>query len=642
MIETIVKRTIDPKWKFTQSGVAALYLQDGLRQLPSLFGISDIDDGRVVDYVVYQLYRCRSFLKDGTWQYTWLFSKSAMDKFRKQFLSADGKSGMNYYINQWLDEAELSREMLTSMIAKQKLNPLRKLVYLASEEPIKKRFLNTKDGLALCQSSTTGWSPLSETCGRCDNWEECGKMTATKYPELMRFRKEEYGRKENDNVLTSEFLAELYNCAITNNQICSVVSRYMEDTFLPDQQYQILNSALKSYFAEYKTAPQYGIITQRLASSRAVSELLEEIREVATSVDTEGIRDQFEEYLKLVQFKKIFKEVSKKYEDGARIDAMISFTNEAKKLQQFTLKPEEFIDIAQTYEERLKENKIRHDNPTEKPVNSFYIDGLDEMNKGSNLRTQLSVFMAMSGVGKSHIARWIGFCGAYTSGLDVLHFQLEGSSSETTDAYSAMLSGVSTYEYENGKINTHTLEHLKNTLDTYKGTLKVKSYPKFGKEISTLDLRNECDKYREKFGKYPDIVIVDSLDLITDSSGKNWDVKGLRHKRIATAQDLKDVAGELNCWVVATYQATIENPDWVNDEKNVLTAFNTSECKGLQRPCTHFISLNQSKKEYRESTMRIYADKFRFCKKGEPFRIAVDYEHERFYSRERTLNLPQE
>lgn len=196
MIETIVKRTIDPKWKFTQSGVAALYLQDGLRQLPSLFGISDIDDGRVVDYVVYQLYRCRSFLKDGTWQYTWLFSKSAMDKFRKQFLSADGKSGMNYYINQWLDEAELSREMLTSMIAKQKPNPLRKLVYLASEEPIKKRFLNTKDGLVLCQSSTTGWSPLSETCGQCDYWVECEKITAKKYPELMRFRKEEYGRKE--------------------------------------------------------------------------------------------------------------------------------------------------------------------------------------------------------------------------------------------------------------------------------------------------------------------------------------------------------------------------------------------------------------------------------------------------------------
>lgn len=448
--------------------------------------------------------------------------------------------------------------------------------------------------------------------------------------------------KKSDNVLTVEFLAELYNCAITNNQICAAVTRYMEDSFLPDQQYQILNSALKSYYNEYKSAPQYGIIVQRLATSRSVSELLDEIRETSTNTDPESVRDQFEEYLKLVQFKKILKEVTKKYEDGERIGAMSSFTREAMKLQQFSLAPEEFIDIAQTYEERLRENKLKHENPTAKLVNSFYIDGLDEMNHGSDLRTQLSLFLAMSGVGKSHIARWVGFNAAYVSGLDVLHFQLEGSASEVTDAYSAMLTKTSTYEYENGRVNNHTLEQLKVQLETYKGTLKIKAYPKFGKEISTQDLMNECEKYKEKFGKFPDVIVVDSLDLLTDASGKNWDSKGLRHKRIATAQDLKDLATTCNAWCIATYQATIENPEWVNDEKNVLTAFNTSECKGLQRPCTHFISLNQSRREYRENVMRIYADKFRFCKKGDPFRIVTDYEHEIFYSRERTLNLPVE
>lgn len=447
--------------------------------------------------------------------------------------------------------------------------------------------------------------------------------------------------KKNENVLTSDFLAELYNCAITNNQICSVVTRYMEDSFLPDQQYQLLNEALKSHFKEYKTAPQYGVITQRLSSSRAVSELLEEIRDIASSADPESIRDQFEEYLKLVQFKKIYRDVSKKYEEGARIDAMMSFVKEAMKLQQFTLKPEEFIDIAQTYEERLRDNKVRHENPVAKPVNSFYIDGLDSMNRGSNLRTQLSLFLAMSGVGKSHIARWIGYNAAYVSGLNVLHIQLEGAASETTDAYSAMLSGTTTYDYECGRINNHALEHLKSTLETFKGSLKVKAYPKFGKEVSTSDLRADCDKYREKFGKYPDVIVVDSLDLLTDSSGRNWDAKFLRHKRIATAQDLKDLAGELDAWLVVTYQATIENPEWVNDEKNVLTAYNTSECKGLQRPCTHLISLNQSKREYNEEVMRLYADKFRFRKKTEPFKIALDYEHEKFYDRVRSLNLPQ-
>ena len=450
------------------------------------------------------------------------------------------------------------------------------------------------------------------------------------------------GKKKNENVLTVEFLAELYNCAITNNQICSAVVRYMEDTFLPDQQYQMLNSALKSYYNEYKSAPQYGIIMQRLSSSRAVSELLDEIRETATSTDPDSVRDQFEEYLKLVQFKKILKEVTKKYEDGERIGAMGSFTKEALKLQQFSLAPEEFIDIAQTYEERLRENKMKHENPTAKLVNSFYIDGLDEMNHGCDLRTQLTLFLAMSGVGKSHIARWIGYNAAYISGLDVLHFQLEGSTSEVADSYSAMLTKSSTNEYENGRINNHTLEMLKTQLETYKGSLKVKAYPKFGKEVSTQDLMNECEKYKEKFGKFPDVIIVDSLDLLTDASGKSWDSKSLRHKRIATAQDLKDLAGTCNAWCIATYQATIEQVEWVNDEKNVLTAYNTAECKGLQRPCTHFISLNQSRREYKESVMRIYADKFRFSKKGEPFRIVTDYEHECFYDRVRTLNLPTE
>ena len=198
MIETVVKRTIDPKWRFTQSGVAALYLQNGVEQLPALFGVSDIDDERIVDYIVYQIYRYRTSIANGSWQYTYLFSQAALEKYRNQFLSADGKSGMNYYINQWLDEVELSRGQLTLMIAKPKPDPLKQMVYLASEEPIKRRFLNTEDGLVLCQRATTGWSPLSEACGQCDNWVECGKMTAKKYPELMRYRKEVYhnGRKE--------------------------------------------------------------------------------------------------------------------------------------------------------------------------------------------------------------------------------------------------------------------------------------------------------------------------------------------------------------------------------------------------------------------------------------------------------------
>lgn len=196
MIERLIRSTISPKWTFSKSGQAAIQLQNGLGLLPGLFNVAAMDDERIVDYIAYQVYRNREVIADGRWQLSWLFSKNALDKYRKQFLSESGKSGMNYYINQWLDEFELSRGALVAMIAKPKPNPLRRMIYMESEEPIKKRFLNTEAGLMLCQQATTGWSPLSATCKECKSWVECGKITAKKYPELMRFRKEAYGKEK--------------------------------------------------------------------------------------------------------------------------------------------------------------------------------------------------------------------------------------------------------------------------------------------------------------------------------------------------------------------------------------------------------------------------------------------------------------
>ena len=114
--------------------------------------------------------------------------------------------------------------------------------------------------------------------------------------------------------------------------------------------------------------------------------------------------------MKLVKFKKIYKEIGKKYENGDGLSAILEFQNEARKLSQFTLAPDEFVDVAATFEQRLSENKAKHDEDTKlKAVTRFYIDELDEKNHGRNLRTQLTVALAMSGVGKSHYARWVGY-----------------------------------------------------------------------------------------------------------------------------------------------------------------------------------------------------------------------------------------
>ena len=153
-------------------------------------------DERIVDFLVYSLYLKR----DTRYKFTanQLFADGLILKFQKQFMSADGKSGMNYYINEWLDSGELNRTELTKMIEKPRPHKMSKFIYMESEELIKRRFYNTEMGYMLCQRSTTGWSPRSKSCTGCINANQCIIVTEQKYPELVRLRRKDYenGKKE--------------------------------------------------------------------------------------------------------------------------------------------------------------------------------------------------------------------------------------------------------------------------------------------------------------------------------------------------------------------------------------------------------------------------------------------------------------
>ena len=183
------------------------------------------------------------------------------------------------------------------------------------------------------------------------------------------------------------------------------------------------------------------------------------------------------------------------------------------------------------------------------------------------------------------------------------------------------------------------MKHFEQQVAAYKGSITVRSFPRFNSRISTLDIKNGIAEYRKLNARSPDIVIIDSMDLLTDASRRNWGEDHERSKRIAVANDLKDLAADEKVWMVVTYQATIENRDWLNDEKNVLTEYNCSESKGLARPCTHLISMNQSSAERKENVMRLHVAKARFFKKGETVKIATDYDNEVFYDARRSMNL---
>ena len=448
------------------------------------------------------------------------------------------------------------------------------------------------------------------------------------------------------NPLSAEFLYELYAASLRYDTLCGVVAEHMRKEYLPDRSFQKIQEVVANHYRTYKVPPTYATLSQTFQGDYDAIELLETFREYEEeNSSVEALTDMLEGYIKGVRLQKVYTEVGKLYNQNRPDKAETLLAEYAAWLSSFTLRTTAFVDVAKTFRERFEHNRRREAEACENrlpQVCRFYIPYLDALNGGRNLRGQLTCFLASTGVGKSHLAKHIGIRADIDDGLHVLHYQLEGSEQEALDAYSGGMISRNAYYFEQGKISEREFKHFEELVMSYAGSITVRSFPRFAARISTMDIKNGIAEYRKINGYSPDVVIVDSMDLLTDATRRQWGAEHERSKRIAVANDLKDLAADENVWMVVTYQSTIEDRDWLNNERNVLTEYNCSEAKGLARPCTHLISLNQSSAERKECLMRLHVAKSRFFRKGDTIKIATDYDNEVFYDSQRSMSLAQE
>lgn len=441
------------------------------------------------------------------------------------------------------------------------------------------------------------------------------------------------------NVLSEEFLMDLFRTCMDDSYVLSVMYANLKSEHLPDRDSITLFQALKKYYGEHKQTPPFSAIREAISGNNSAVRLLTNIYESTDGLETRNCVNMLEEYLKRVTFQKYYKQAGDVYNKGGYDKAFATLSEYMEWARSFSLSDAEYTNIIQTFADRFQKNRIKNNTIGKcRPITRFYIDELDVRNGGRDLRTQLTCILAPTGIGKTHAARWIGRNACF-DGFNVLHIQLEGSKEEVENAYSASLVSCNSFRYEHGTLRDADVERMVQEIKNISGRLYVRTYPKFNSHVSTIQIKEAIAEFSERYNIKPDVIIIDSMDLLTDASGRRYGENGERHKRIAVANDLKDLAADENVWMVVTYQSTIENPEWLNDEKNVLTEYNTAEAKGLSRPLTHLITLNQSSNERREHTMRINVAKSRFFERGDVFKIATDYDNETFYDRARTMNI---
>jgi len=173
----IVTRLVDRTFRFSQGGKTTGTVSKFLSEFEKEYG--KVTKERLVDFCI-----CTAYAYRGREQWTsqQVFGNASLKRFR------EAKRGARYYEDKWLAEALLTRDYLYNLITDKREHPQAKYIYVSSEESTKKRLLNKKAGYLLCQTSTLGWSPASQSCVQCRFAEECMRETQRKYPELYRIR----------------------------------------------------------------------------------------------------------------------------------------------------------------------------------------------------------------------------------------------------------------------------------------------------------------------------------------------------------------------------------------------------------------------------------------------------------------------
>ena len=173
---------LDPTFKFSGGGATTRTLEKFLGMMEAEFG--SITAERLVDFCICTAYAYRDRTQ---WTIKQIFGKASIQRLVSR------KRGSVWHEDNWLQEQSLEREALIRMIADRSEHPQAKYIYVASEEPTKRRLLNKEVGYIVCQTSTLGWSPISEACQECEFVERCKGETKTKFPELYRIRVD-YGK----------------------------------------------------------------------------------------------------------------------------------------------------------------------------------------------------------------------------------------------------------------------------------------------------------------------------------------------------------------------------------------------------------------------------------------------------------------
>lgn len=437
--------------------------------------------------------------------------------------------------------------------------------------------------------------------------------------------------------LSGDFVLELFNVCMKNKRVFDIALSHIKYQYLPGEEYKLVWESMLKYYEGSNRLITPGLLSEVFADNPGVIGLIAEIKGAHTP-SKDDLFDQLELFVKNRIFLAGYDKLGDLFNEGNKDGAFTHMASIADSLNDFSISEQYFDKVFEGFDERnIDRVKDRDLQEQDRPKVATGIDCFDEVSHGGPDKGDTVLWLAQSGVGKTKLLRQIGV-GCARRGYRVAHVQAEGSRAECLNGYDACWTGQPLSDVEMGSINASTIQEIKKASQNVRnsgGEIFVESYEQFN-TATLANVREVLYTLEQTHGKI-DVLLLDYFELFDPGDGKRYAPGEERMRRESLANKLKNLAIEFDIVIHTCTQASTVDPAKLNNPNFVQTRYDVSEFKGVVRPFSYFVTLNQTEDEYANSIMRLFFDKVRKYRGGQIHKIYQKYDRERFYDRPRTM-----
>lgn len=452
-----------------------------------------------------------------------------------------------------------------------------------------------------------------------------------------------------EGVLSPNFVEEMLRLAFSNKAYASLVVDNLDLSNFPRELSgcKAMLKVLSDTLNRNGGLATFGMVEMAFPNNQDVAKKISEIKEIKVP-EVEPMIKQLETFIRRQLFVSTQHQVSDMYNEGKPEEAMALLEKKMIEINSFTLGDSKgkFRRIYRDLFKNISSIQMKAEDDTRRSKLPIGITTLDEITDGGVPRQDTALFIMRSGVGKSTFLKYVGWYNTSIAHNHVLHVQLEGGADEAVVKYDQMIANTTYSKIMRGDVSEETRKRVtaivnraavvNSDVDIYASDEML--------DMNVSDLVQVIEDYKKEYGYYPDLICIDSIDLMLTGENKkiDFDPNFIKYRLQKVAQRLKDIAKKYDCavWTV-TQTGDVPFELW-NDPTRVITRQNTEGDRTLIKPFSFVFTGNITIEEGKQKIARIFCDKLRnYQNNGIIVRIPTNYENGFFYDLPRSTTLEQ-